>query len=84
MILSSFITITSVSESDVSHVPISCVKLEEVSTSRISSIVCTAEGVCFLADKGLKRVYRVELRTGNCYTFGKSYLGEGLRLSIMV
>ena len=66
----------SFSESDVTHIPVSCVKVEEVEASIISNLFCSAEGVCYLADKGLQRIYRVELETGNCLTFGQKFIGK--------
>jgi hypothetical protein len=64
------------SASDVTHTPVSSVKYEEVSSCNITGLCCSKDGVVFAADKGLKRIYRIELETGNCYSFGKSYLGK--------
>lgn len=43
---------------------------------KITDICCSEDGVVFIADQALKNIYRVELLTGNCYSFGKKFLAQ--------
>ena len=67
------------SDTDVSHTPVSSVKPEEIGRCKISGMCCSEDGVVYAVDQGSKKIYRVEIETGNCFSFGRNVLGKGSR-----
>eukprot|EP00092_Neocalanus_flemingeri_P100028 GFUD01127695.1.p1 GENE.GFUD01127695.1~~GFUD01127695.1.p1 ORF type:complete len:145 (+),score=26.26 GFUD01127695.1:422-856(+) len=64
------------SESDVTHTPVSSIKPEEITRCNITGLSCSEAGVVYAVDQGSKKIYRVEVETGNCYSFGQNYLAN--------
>ena len=60
----------------VRHIPISSVQPEQSDGCIISGICISNEGILFIVDNGLKVVYRVDIDTGDCSSFGKGAFGK--------
>ena len=65
------------------HIPISCVPREEITTSEVTAI-CASSTVAYITDMGRSLVYRVDTVTGSCGSFGSGILGNNSTSQIMI
>ena len=58
------------------HIPVSSVKPEDSDGCLIAGICVSADGILFAVDSMLHIVYRVDIESGDCSSFGKEALGK--------
>ena len=66
--------VVSCSVTNTDYIPISCIKASELHVSSIKGLCCSPDGILYLLDGGLNRVYHINLETGDCMSFGHGTL----------